>query len=63
MVMPLGSKWAGGCGKRIGVSASRRIGVWGSKTAFRHGYNDREVSTNLMTLYKRRLADTPIRLP
>ena len=43
--------------------ASRRIGVWGSKTAFRHGYNDQEVSTELMMLWKRRPADTPIRFP
>jgi hypothetical protein len=37
----------------------RRIGVWGSRTAFRHGYKDPEVSTELMMLYKRRHADTP----
>jgi hypothetical protein len=41
--------------------ACRRIGVWGSKTAFRHRYNDQEVSTELMMLCKRRHADTPIR--
>jgi hypothetical protein len=35
-------------GKRVGGSAYWRIGVWGSKTAFRHGYNDQEVSTELM---------------
>jgi hypothetical protein len=39
----------------------RRIGVCGSKTAFRRGYNDQEVSTKLMTLCKRRHADSPIR--
>src|SRR5580704_16902281 len=49
-------------GKRVGGSAYWRIGVWGSKTAFRHGYNDQEVSTELMMLCKRRHADTPIRL-
>ena len=43
------------------VSACRRIGVWGSKTAFRHGYNDQGVSAELMMLCKRRHADTPIR--
>ena len=48
-------------GKRVGGSAYWRIGVWGSKTAFRHGYNDQEVSTELMMLCKRRHADTPIR--
>src|ERR1700687_3065037 len=48
-------------GKRVGGSACWRIGVWGSKTAFRHGYNDQEVSTELMMLCKRRHADTPIR--
>jgi len=48
-------------GKRVGGSAYWRIGVWGSKTAFRHGYNDQEVLTELMMLYKRRHADTPIR--
>jgi hypothetical protein len=48
-------------GKRVGGSAYRRIGVWGSKTAFRHGYNDQEVSTELTMLRKRRHADTPIR--
>ena len=48
-------------GKRIGGSAYRRIRVWGSKTAFRHGYSDQEVPTKLMTLCKRRHADTPIR--
>ena len=58
MVMSLRSKWAVGWGS---VSAGRRIGVWGSKTAFRHGYNDQEVSTELMMLCKRRHADTPRR--
>src|SRR5271157_5627450 len=48
-------------GKRVGGSAYWRIGVWESKTAFRHGYNDQEVSTELMMLCKRRHADTPIR--
>src|SRR5271166_7065308 len=48
-------------GKRVGGSAYWRIGVWGSKTAFRHGCNDQEVSTELMMLCKRRHADTPIR--
>src|SRR5271166_6477383 len=48
-------------GKRIGVSVCRRIGVWGSKTAFRHGYSDQEVSAELMMLCKRRHTDTPIR--
>ena len=41
--------------------AGRRIGVWGSKTAFRHGDSDQEVSTELMMLGKRRHPDTPIR--
>src|SRR5260370_8771714 len=58
MVMSLRSKWAVGWGS---VSAGRRIGLWGSKTAFRHGYNDQEVSAELMMLCKRRHADTPIR--
>src|SRR5580692_5986726 len=48
-------------GKRVGGSACWRIGVWGSKTAFRHGYNDQEVSAELMMLCKGRHADTPIR--
>ena len=48
-------------GKRVGGSAYWRIGVWGSKTAFRHGYNGQEVSTKLMMLCKRRHTDTPIR--
>ena len=30
-------------------SAYWRIGVWGSKTAFRHGHIDQEVSMALMT--------------
>jgi hypothetical protein len=50
----------GGLGKRLGVSAYRRLG---NKTAFLHGYNDQEVSTKLMTLCKRRPADSPIRFP
>jgi len=45
-------------GKRVGGSAYWRIGVWGSKTAFGHRYNDQEVSTELMMLCKRRHADT-----
>src|SRR5580704_14310731 len=46
-------------GRRLGsVSAYWRIGVWGSKTASRHGCNDQEVSTTLTTLCKRRYADT-----
>jgi hypothetical protein len=51
--------WVGPAGeacRRVG-----RIGVWGSKTAFRHGYNDQEVSTEFMMLCKRRHVDTPIR--
>jgi hypothetical protein len=48
-------------GKRVGGSAYWRIGVWGSKTTFRHGCNDQEVSTKLTTLCKRRHADSPIR--
>jgi hypothetical protein len=48
-------------GKRVGGSAYWRIGVWVSKTVFRHGYNDQKVSTELMMLCKRRHADTPIR--
>ena len=48
-------------GKRVGVSAYRCIGVRGSKTAFRHGDSDQEVSTELMMLGKRRHPDTPIR--
>jgi hypothetical protein len=46
--------------RRVGVSVCRRIG---SKTACRHGYHDQQVSTKLMTLFKRRHADTPIRFP
>jgi hypothetical protein len=45
-------------GKRVAGSAYRRVG---SKTAFRHGCNDQEVSPELMMLCKRRHADTPIR--
>jgi hypothetical protein len=45
-------------GKRVGGSVYRRIGVGGSKTAFRDGYNDQEVETELMMLCKRRHADT-----
>jgi len=50
--------FAGSWGKRIGVSACL---VWGSKTAFRHACSDEEVSKKLMTLCKRRYADTPTR--
>jgi len=62
MVTSLRSKWSVGWGS---VSAGRRIGVSasGSKAAFRHRYNDHEVSTELMMLCKRRHADTPIRFP
>src|SRR5580704_14880981 len=42
--------------QRGSVSAYWRIGVWGSKTAFRHGCKDQEVSTKLTTLAN---ADTP----
>jgi hypothetical protein len=49
----LRSKWAG-VGKRVGGSAYGRIGVWRSKTAFRHGYDDQEVSNKLTTLCERR---------
>ena len=45
-------------GKRVGGSAYWRIGVWGIKTTFRHGYSDQEVATELMVLCKRRYADT-----
>ena len=48
-------------GKRVGGSEYWRIGVWGSKTAFRHCYNDQEASTEPMTLCKRRHADPPTR--
>ena len=40
----------------MGVSAYRRLG---SKTAFRHGYNDQEVSTKLDNALRH--ANTPIR--
>jgi len=60
MVTSFRSKWAAGWGS---VSAGWRIGVWGSKTAFGHRYNDQEVSTELMMLCKRRHADTPTRFP
>jgi hypothetical protein len=55
------TEWDGGLPGWGSVSAYRRIGVWGSKTAFRHRYNDQEISTELMMLCKRRHADTPIR--
>ena len=42
-------------GERMGVSAYRRLG---KKTAFRHGYDDKEVSPELMMLCK---ADPPTR--
>ena len=48
-------------GERVGGSAYGRIGVWEVRLLFRHGYNDQEVSTELMMLFKRRHADTPIR--
>jgi len=51
---------AGEACRRVGVLA---YGVWGSKTAFRHGYNDQEVLDELTMLCKRRHADTPIRSP
>jgi hypothetical protein len=43
-------------GKRIGVSACRRLG---GKTAFRRGYNDQEVSTKFDGDFAD--ADTPAR--
>ena len=43
--------------KRVGGSYWR-IGVWGSKTAFRHGYNDQEVSRKLDYATRTRYADT-----
>jgi hypothetical protein len=45
-------------GKRAGVSAYGRIGVWRSKTSFRNAYNNQEFSTKLLTLSERRHADT-----
>ena len=54
---------AGEACRRVGGSAYWRIGVWGSKTDCRYGYNDQEVCTKLMMLCKRRHADTPIRFP
>src|SRR5580700_7546366 len=50
-------------GKRVGGSVYGRIGVWGTKTAFRHDYDDQEVSKKLTTLCKRRHANSPIRFP
>jgi hypothetical protein len=50
-------------GKRVGGSVYGRIGVWGTKTAFRHDYDDQEVSKKLTTLCKRRHADSPICSP
>jgi hypothetical protein len=46
-------------GKRIGGcwEAGRRNGVWGNKTAFRHGYIDQEVAATLMTLCKRLMSN------
>ena len=41
----------------------KRVGVWGSRTVFRDGYNRQGVSTELMMLCKRRHAETPIRFP
>jgi len=60
MVMSLRSKWAAGWGS-VGGSAYWRIGVWGNKAAFRHGYIEQEVSSKLMTLCKRPHADPPPR--
>jgi hypothetical protein len=51
MVTSLRSKWAAGWGSG---SAYRRR----SKTVFRHGYNDQEISTELMIAAN---ADTPTR--
>ena len=45
-------------GRRVGVSASGEVRLF-----FRHGYNDQEVSTELMMLCKRRHTETPIRFP
>jgi hypothetical protein len=60
---PLGKRVGGSrvAGQRVSGSAGQRVGVRGSKTAFRHGDSDQEVSTELMMLGKRRHADTPIR--
>jgi hypothetical protein len=44
-------------GKRIGGSAYRRIGAWGSKTAFRHGDRGQERSKK-STRPTRRYGDT-----
>src|SRR5580704_16741260 len=44
---PLGKRVGG---SRVSGSAGRRVGVRGSKTAFRHGDSDQEVSTELMML-------------
>ena len=57
------SQTAGEACRRVDGSAGRRMGVRGSKTAFRHGYNDQEVSMELMMPCKRRYARTPIRRP
>ena len=54
---------SGSARRRIGVSAYRRIGVWGSETAFRRGYRGQEHSKKLMTLFKRQDAEPPIRFP
>jgi hypothetical protein len=61
MKMGVAIKMGRRLGKRVSVLAYGRMGVWRSKTAFRHGYYDREVSTKFMTLWKRRYADSPIR--
>src|SRR5580704_13542612 len=60
MVVSLRSKWAVGWGacRRIGVVAYRRLE---QQDCFSTCYNEQEVSTKLMTLCKRRHADTPIR--
>ena len=61
MKMGVAIKMGRRLGKRVSVLAYGRMGVWRSKTAFRHGYYDQEVSTKFMTLWKRRYADSPIR--
>ena len=48
-------------GKGIGGSVYRRIGVWGSKTAFSTRLSWPGASKKLMTLFKRPHADPPIR--
>ena len=51
---------AGEACRRIGVLAYRRLE---KQDCFSTCYNEQEVSTKLMTLCKRRHADTPIRFP